>query len=314
MAAHQQSDLTIIIVSWNVRELLATCLRSIEEVHDKQLSVEVIVVDASSEDDTLDMLAGDFPSVQAIATSENVGFSRGNNIGIAAAQGKYVLLLNPDTEVIGDALGRMVAFMDANEKVGVVGPQLLDSDRVTVQSSRRRFPTLALAFFESTWLQRLASRSMLKRYYVLDLPDDETAHVDWVVGAALMTRRAVLDEVGGLDEGYFMYSEEMDWCHRVKDAGWQVVYLPEAQVMHHGGKSSEQVIAEQHIHFQQSKLRYFGKYHSSVSALALRVFLMIQYCYQLLLEAAKGLVGHKRNLRRERVRAYWRVLRSGLRG
>lgn len=317
-------DLSIIIVSWNVSEPLAACLRSIASgpvdlvppggsPRGERLHVEVIVVDSGSEDGTAAMLREAFPWVQVIDTGQNVGFTRGNNIGIAAAQGRYVMLLNPDTEIVGDALPRMAAYLDQNSRVGAVGPQLLDSDRATVQSSRRRFPTLATAFLESTWLQPIAPRRVLRRYYVLDHPDDQTLQVDWVTGAALTTRRAVLDKVGGLDENYFMYSEELDWCRRAKDAGWQIVYLPTAQVVHHGGQSSQQVMPMRHIHFQVSKVRYFQKHHGAASALLLRLFLIASYTTQLVLEASKGLLGHKRDLRRERVRAYWQVLRSGLR-
>jgi GT2 family glycosyltransferase len=317
-------DLSIVVVSWNVRDLLAACLRSIQagpvdlvppggsSIGDR-LHVEVIVVDSGSQDGTAAMLDEQFPWAQIIDTGENVGFTKGNNIGIAAAQGRYVFLLNPDTEIVTDALPRMVVYLDRHPRVGVVGPQLLESDRTTVQSSRRRFPTLVTALFESTWLQPFAPRGVLKRYYVLDEPDDRTFRVDWVTGAALMTRRAVLDQVGGLDENYFMYSEELDWCRRAKEADWHVVYLPSAQVVHHGGKSSEQAAAQRHIYFQTSKVRYFEKHHDPASALVLRIFLLASYSYQLVLESFKGLLGHKRDMRRERVRAYWQVLRTGLR-
>jgi hypothetical protein len=122
----------------------------------------------------------------------------------------------------------------------------------------------------------------------------------------------VIDQVGKLDEGFFMYSEELDWCRRIKGAGWKIVYLPKAQVIHHMGKSSDQVVAQRHIYFQTSKVRYFRKHHGQWAAGWLRIALLAMYVWQLILEAAKGLIGHKRELRRERVRAYWQVLRSGL--
>jgi hypothetical protein len=133
------------------------------------------------------------------------------------------------------------------------------------------------------------------------------------MGACLMTRREVIEQVGGMDEGYFMYSEELDWCHRIKQAGWGIVYLPTAQVIHHTGKSSEQAVTTRHINFQQAKLRYFRKYHGRLAAFILRLFLLFMYGWQLGLEAIKGLAGHKRPLRWQRVHAYWQVLRSGLR-
>jgi N-acetylglucosaminyl-diphospho-decaprenol L-rhamnosyltransferase len=254
----------------------------------------------------------EFPAVRLVMNSENRGFPGAINQGMSLARGRYVLLLNPDTELVGDALGTMVAFADEHLDVGVVGPQLLNSDG-SVQSSRRRFPTLATAFFESTWLQPYVPRRLLERYYVGDQPDDRVQDVDWLMGAALMARREAIERVGPMDERFFMYSEELDWCRRFWEAGWRVVYLPTAQILHHEGKSSEQVLPARHIHFQTSKVRYFRKYHGHVAAEALRLFLLGNYAWQLGLEGAKWLVGHRRSLRAGRVAAYWQVLRSGLR-
>jgi GT2 family glycosyltransferase len=159
----------------------------------------------------------------------------------------------------------------------------------------------------------VAPAALLRRYYALDLPDGQTADVDWVTGACLMVPRKVVDEVGGLDEAYFMYSEELDWCRRIKDAGWRVVYLPGAQVVHYVGKSSEQAVTARHINFHRAKLRYFRKYHGWLVTTVLRIFLLFNYLWQLGLEAGKGVLGHKRPLRWQRVKAYGRVLRSGLR-
>jgi N-acetylglucosaminyl-diphospho-decaprenol L-rhamnosyltransferase len=249
--------------------------------------------------------------VRLMVNAANRGYTGGNNDGIAAAAGRYVLILNPDTQVIGDALSTLVTYAEAHPDVGVVAPQLLNPDG-SVQPSRRRFPTLTTALFESTWLQSMAPRGVLRDYYMLDRSDDETLQVDWAVGACLLVRREVIDQVGPLDEGFFMYSEELDWCRRIKQAGWKIVYLPKAQVIHHMGKSSEQVVAQRHIYFQTSKVRYFCKHHGKGAAGFLRIALLAMYVGQLMLEAAKGLIGHKRELRRERVRAYWQVLRSGL--
>ena len=269
-------------------------------------------MDNASSDGSVEMVEAEFPGVHLVANVQNPGFPAANNQGIALAQGRHVLLLNPDTEVVGDALETMVAFADEHPGVGVVGPQLLNPDG-SVQSSRRRFPTLATAFFESTWLQPCAPRRLLDRYYVLDQPDDAILDVDWVQGAALMARREAIDQVGPMDEGFFMYSEELEWCRRFREAGWRVVYLPTAQVVHHAGKSSEQVLSARHVHFQTSKVRYFRRYHGRVAAGALRLFLLGNYVWQLGLEGAKWLVGHRRSLRASRIAAYWQVLRSGLR-
>ena len=315
----QSLDLSIIIVSWNVADLLQDCLNSIvnsnvsiDQRSDDELSVEVIVIDSASNDNTVNMVRENFPFVRLFAQTENVGFTRGNNIGLEQATGRHLLLLNPDTEIIDGALQHLVHFLDKERSVGVIGPHTLNTDGTT-QSSRRQFPTIALAFFESTWLQNFAPKHMLDHYYVANQPDDGVYDVDWVQGSALMARREVYEQIGGLDTGYIMFSEELDWCKRAKDAGWRVVYYGKAQITHHGGKSTEQVVANKHIYFQQSKLRYFRKFHGRVIATLLRIHLLIQYVFQIAIESIKSFLGSKREVRRARIKAYWQVLRSGLR-
>ncbi|MBM4467019.1 MAG: glycosyltransferase family 2 protein, partial [Chloroflexi bacterium] len=260
------TDLSIVIVNWNVRDLLRICLHSIFQLPLSNFQREVIVVDNASSDGSVAMIEEEFPQVQLIANSENVGFTVGNNQGIAASRGRYILLLNPDTEIVGDALATMVEYMDEHPQVGALGPQLLNPNG-SIQSSRRRFPTMTTAFLESTILQqRFPDNAVLRRYYILDHPDDEIQEVDWVTGACLLARRKTVEEVGLLDEGFFMYSEELDWCRRAKERGWKVVYLPTARVIHHGAQSSEQVKSFQHIQFQRSKIRYFRKHHGSWQA------------------------------------------------
>ncbi len=302
-------DLSILIVNWNVRDLLRECLRSIAAGRGN-LTLELIVVDSASADGSADMVATEFPWVTLIRCAENVGFPRGNNIALARARGRALLLLNPDTVIVGNALPTLLAYLDAHPDVGVVGPQLLNPD-ASVQSSRRRFPTVLTGYFESTWLQGLAP-GLLRRYYALDLPDDASADVDWLMGACLLVPRAVYEQVGGLDEGYFMYSEELDWCRRIKATGRRVVYYPAAQVIHHAGQSSDQAITARHVNFQRAKLRYYRKYHGRAAAAALRLFLLASYAWQLALEGVKGLLGSKPALRRQRVAAYAAVLRTGL--
>ncbi|MBN2470254.1 MAG: glycosyltransferase family 2 protein [Anaerolineae bacterium] len=318
-------DLSIIIVNWNVADLLDACLRSItaspvrlmaaaDEAPDAPgslLRVEVIVVDSASTDHSLAVLAR-YPAVQVLALEENVGFTRGNNLALRQARGRYILLLNPDTEVLGGALAQMVAYLEAHPDVGIVGPHTLNTDG-THQSTRRQFPTLVTALFESTWLERFAPPGVLRRYTLADAPDDGVVDAGWMQGSALMARREVFDEIGGLDEGFVMYSEEMDWCKRAADAGWRRVYLGTARIVHHGGKSSDQVVAQRHIYFQASKVRYFHKHFGPRTAELLRLYLLTLYGWQLGLEWVKGALGHKRDLRRERVAAYREVLRSGLR-
>lgn len=320
-------DLSIVIVSWNVRDLLAACLESIaaapvtlvppgadsESDSTTSLTVEVIVVDSASRDGSASLVRERFPWVHLIAEAENVGFVRGNNRALALARGRHLLLLNPDTIVHGDALNRLVALLDTHPDVGIAGPQVLNPDG-THQSTRRRFPTPLTAIFESTWLQGWAPRQLLAHYYVTDQPDAGTFDVDWVQGCALIARREVYAQIGGLDEGYVMFSEELDWCRRAKSAGWRVLYAGEARITHYGGQSTSQVEARKHIHFQQSKLRYFARFHGHAIALALRAFLVLSYSIQLVQESAKALLGHKRALRRARIATYRQVIAALLTG
>jgi hypothetical protein len=308
-------DLSIVIVSWNVKDFLQRCLASLaaEAARSPFPSFQTIVVDNASSDSSQAMVRSGFPNVELIANEYNLGFTRSNNQGIAASRGRHLLLLNPDAEVQPGALASMVSYLDEHPEVGVLGPQLLNPDG-SIQSSRRRFPTLATAFVESTVLQRYFPRArLLWRYYCEDHSAQETQEVDWVVGACMMVRRQAVEEVGPLDESFFMYSEELDWCYRMKQAGWKVVYLPEAKVVHHYAKSSSQDLPRQHIYFADSKCRFFRKHRGALAAEALRLFLLATYLFQFGEEGAKYLLGHKRPLRRERLGLLLRVLRSGLR-
>jgi N-acetylglucosaminyl-diphospho-decaprenol L-rhamnosyltransferase len=319
-------DISIIIVSWNVRDLLRQCLRSVASRQstvdsrdsslttvDGRRSTEVIVVDNASRDGTVEMVRAEFPDARVMANVENAGFTRANNQALAVAQGRYLFLLNPDTELRPSALRTLYDYAEQHPRVGIIGPQLFYGDG-SVQSSRRRFPTLATAFLESTRLQQWFPRNrVLSRYYMCDTRDDATQEVDWINGSAMFVRRAVYDQIGGLDEGFFMYSEELDWCYRAKQAGWQIVYLPTVQVTHYEGKSSEQVVAQRDIYFHSSKARFFRKTRGAFVAEILRAFLLLMFVFQFAEEATKWLVGHKRALRAQRVKGYWQVLKSGLR-
>jgi len=317
--------LVTLIVNWNVRAELRACLRSLLRHPPTNHAHQIVVVDNASEDGSADMVRREFPAVHLLTNVRNRGFTGGNNDGLryiaqaifsaplAAPDTRFVLLLNPDAEATPGALDALLGYAEAHPQAGIIGPQLRYPDG-SIQSSRRRFPTFWTALFESTWLQRYAPRLILDRYYVRERSDDETCQVDWVVGAAMLVRWAVYAQIGGLDEArFFMYSEEVDWCRRAKQAGWQVVYHPSAVIIHHEAKSSDQATARRMIHFNTSKVRYFAKHHGQAQATALRLALLGMFVWQSGLEAAKWLVGHQRALRAARLRAYRQVLRSGLR-
>jgi len=323
-------DLSIVIVNWNVRDLLRRCLQSILVRAiplagasgawqfglggQRAFSGEILVIDSASTDDSAYMVRQEFPEVRLFASPTNLGYTGGNNLGMTKSRGRYVLLLNADTELLGDALGTMVAYMNEGPDVGVVGPQLLWPDG-NVQSSRRRFPSLCTAFVESTFLQKwFPGHPELRRYQMLDRADGVTGEVDWVTGACMLVRRETFEQVGMLDDSYFMYSEELDWQKRIKAAGWRVVYLHSAKVVHHLGGSSGQVSVLTQERFGRSKVRYFRKHHGRLAGEIVRWWLLANYAYEWAIEGTKWCVGHKRSLRAERMRGYGQVLRSGLRG
>lgn len=306
-------DISFIIVSWNVRELLKRALQAMLD-DTRAEKIEIIVVDNASRDGTVEMLRENFPNARVIANAENVGFTRGNNQALQIAQGRYLFLVNPDTEIQRGAARALIEFMDApaNARVGIVGPQLVYPNGA-IQSSRRRFPKFSTALFESTKLEQWFPRNrQIAEYRLQNTDDNAIQDVDWVVGAAMFVRRAVHEQIGGLDERFFMYSEELDWCKRTKDAGWRVVYFPNARVLHHEAKSSDQVRAQRDIYFHSSKVRYFKKHRGNFQGELLRYFLLSTFAYQWCEEAAKWLVGHKKELRAERMKAYAQVIQSGL--
>ncbi len=306
-------DISIIIVSWNVRALLLDCLAALPEAVGEAFSFEVIVVDNASEDGTVDAVRAQFPAVRIIANSENRGFTGGNNQGLALARGRYLFLLNPDTKPHPGSIAQLARYLDAHPRVGMVGPRLWYGDG-SPQPNRRRFPTLATLFTESTIIQQyFPGLRLFQRYIMADQPDDEEQEVDWLVGAALMARRDLYEKIGGLDETFFMYSEELDWCKRAKDAGWRIAYEPAAEIIHYEGKSSEQAVARRDIAFFSRRVRYTRKYFGRGWAELLRWWLLATFGFQWLREGAKWLVGHKRALRAQRMAAYRQVLRSRLR-
>jgi GT2 family glycosyltransferase len=311
--------------------------------NDAPLAWQVIVVDSASSDGSAEMVRRDFPQVTLLELVENRGFGAAANRALArflslspghlvtlsdssarqddqmtkptggAPSPQAVLLLNADTEIVGTAIQEMVAYLKAHADVGIVGPQLRYPDG-QVQSSRRRFPTPGTLFWESTVLEQyFPGNPWARRYHMADRPNDVVQEVDWLVGACLLIRSAAIAQAGLLDAGYFLYFEELEWCRRIQQAGWRVVYLPTACVIHHEGRSSEQVPLQRHLHFGRSKVRYTREVFGSRWAGLLRSFLLVTFAWQWLIEAGKWLLGHKRRLRRERMRIYAAVLKDGLR-
>lgn len=261
------------------------------------------------------MLRARHSEVEAIDAGRNLGFAGGNNLAlrrVLARNGscvRYVLLLNPDTEAVGDAIPTLVRYLEEHPDVAVVGPRLRYPDG-TVQSSRRRFPTPGVFFWESTPLEwRWSDNPWVRRYRCEDLSDDHEQTVDWLVGAALMVRRSAIEHAGLLDAGFVMYSEELEWQQRLRACG-RIVYLPSAEIIHHEGKSSAQVPTWRLMTFHQSRLRYARLRYGDRLEIALRAFLIAAYGAELLVEGGKWLLGHRRDLRRQRIAGYLAFLRA----
>lgn len=232
-------DLGIVIVNYNTRDLLRACLRTVYASRG-DFTFEVCVVDNGSTDGSGEMVDAEFPQVRRILNPDNRGYPAANNQGLrllgfpdGADAPRYALLLNPDTELPPDALAKMMAFLDAHPEAGVAGPKLVRQDGSLDLACRRSFPSPEVSFYRFSGLARLFPRSRrFGRYNLTYLDPDQMAEVDAVVGAFMMVRREAIAQVGLLDEGFFMYGEDLDWCYRIKAAGWKVYYNPEVTVLH----------------------------------------------------------------------------------
>lgn len=250
-------DLSISIASWNVRDLLKKCLESIFK-EKRGLNVETIVVDNNSNDGTLAMVKSSFPEVKLIENKSNLGFAAANNQAIKVSKGKYVLLLNPDSIISSNALGKMVEIMESYPKAAALGCKLLLPDG-SVQRSCRSFPTPVSMLSSYMPFLNLISKSC-REYRMLDFDYNSFREVDQPMGACLMLRMDAIKDVGLLDENFFLYFEEVDWCFRAKAAGWKVYFTPEAQVIHYGKQSSKQ-FKERHSERYKSMLKYLDKHY-----------------------------------------------------
>jgi GT2 family glycosyltransferase len=267
-------DVSVVIVTYNVREFLEQALRSVERAS-AGLEVETWVVDNDSADGSVEMVRERFPDVRLIANEENVGFATANNQAIREAAGRYVLVLNPDTILQEDTLRRLVAFMDAHPDAGAAGCRILNPDGTFAPESRRAFPTPAVAFYRISGLSKLFPQSpTFGRYNLTYLPVDEVCEVDALSGSCMMVRKdAVLPApeadgpatprhgaAGLFDEDFFMYGEDLDWCYRIQQAGWRIYYTPDTQIVHYKGESTKKGDLRYVLLFYGAMLRFVEKH------------------------------------------------------
>jgi len=292
-------DLSIIIVSYNTRELLLGCLGTLFR-EECRLTLKVCVIDNASRDGSGEAVARRYPEVRLIRNPENRGFARAVNQGLSATSGRNRLLLNPDARVSPATLEAMAAYLDAHPETGAVGPQLLHEDG-RLQNSIAPFPTLATELLNKSLLTRLFPQ----RYPGKGRRFEGPTEVASLIGACMMVKGEVLDNVGMLDEGYFFFLEETDWCLRMGRKGWKVLFLPGLKVIHLQGKSAAQNLTAARIEYYRSRYRFFTLHRGRVKTSLLRagslVKLLIESTGSLLLSAGTGF-SNRKELSRLRVR------------
>lgn len=259
--------LTIIIVSYNVRQYIDQCLQSVYKAL-RDIDAEIIVVDNQSVDDTVSYIKANYPQVRVIESGGNVGFACANNMGIRLSESEYVLLLNPDTVVAENTLREVVNFMDAHETVGGAGVQMLNADGTRAMESRRGRPTPLVSFYKMCGLADLFPRSRtFARYYMSWLSWNEPAEIEVISGAFFFIRRKALDEIGLLDEDYFMYGEDIDLSCRLLNAGWHNCYLP-YKIIHYKGGSTDKTTVRYVRVFYKAMIIYFRKHYAHLNFFA----------------------------------------------
>ncbi len=264
-------DLSVIIVNWNTRELLSACLASVYRSQTR-FTFDVWVVDNGSSDGSQEMVRSLYPQVRLIENRQNMGFARANNQAMQMSQAHYFLLFNSDAEIDSLAFERMVGLVEEHPQAGIVGAQLFNPDG-SFQASYTDFPSLKSEFLILSGIGRL----LKGRWYPSHGPVDtnEPLQADYVEGACLLARREAVEKTGGMDESFFMYAEEVDWCFAMKKAGWQVWFHPAARVIHHGGASSVRRKVEREADLYCGRVHFFRKHYGDAKAEQLKRLILI---------------------------------------
>lgn len=257
-------DLSIIIVNWNTLEMLRDCLSSVFASEGGR-AAEVIVVDNASEDGSADMVAAEFPRAHLIRNSENRGFAAANNQGFTIAGGRHVLLLNSDTLVHGDVLADSVAWLDAHPEAAAMGCRVLNTDG-SVQLTCSMYPSILNQLLQTSGLWKLRWPRFFGRFLMTNWQRDSERVVETISGCYLLVRARVLDEVGLLDEDFFFFGEETDWCRRMRDAGWKLVFAPVGEITHHGSVSARKLNHQRDVMLTGAIVRLHRKHGGVVQA------------------------------------------------
>lgn len=266
-------ELSITICSWNTVTDLRACLQSLRDAAG-EANFEVIVVDNASRDGSADMVEHEFPEFRLLRQSVNLGFTGGHNLALQHIRGQNAALLNSDTIVHPGAIRTLVQYLTEHPEAGIIGPKLLNPDG-SLQFSCRRFPNPVAAAFRNTFLGRLFPNNRFTRDYLMaDWSHNQPREVDWVSGAALFIRGECLAKIGPLDNTLFMFCEDVDWCKRAWQAGFKVMYVPQAVITHAIGRSTDQVANRMIIRFHRSMYRYYKKHDVRQANLFARPFML----------------------------------------
>ncbi len=255
-------DVSIIVLNYNTCRLTMDCLRSVYD-SETNFVYEIILIDNNSRDDSVERISREFPGVMLIANSENVGYARANNQGMEVASGRYVLLLNSDTVVRKDTLQTMISFMDSRPDLGASGCKVILPDGSLDKACKRGFPTPSASFYYAFGFSKLfPDRPRFNGYQLGYLDPDQDYPVDCLVGAFMLLRRETIEQVGGLDEDFFMYGEDLDWCFRIKEAGWGIYYYPQTSIVHLKGGSARRRPFKIVYEFHRAMILFHRKHYS----------------------------------------------------
>lgn len=308
-------DLSVVIVNWNTIDLLRDVLASSFATLGA-ITMQMIVIDNASDDGSADMVAAEFPEVELIRNSDNRGFAAANNQGFERARGRHILLLNSDTIVLGDVLAASVRYLDAHADVGAMGCRVLNTDR-SMQRTCAMWPSLTNLALQTSGLWKLPPRRIFGRYMMLDWQRDSARPVDSISGCYLMLRREVLEEVGPLDEAFFFFGEETDWCRRMRDAGWKLMFAPVGEIIHHGSVSARKLNHRRDLLLTSAMVRLHRKHGGPLKAALAWNILFAHNLSRALFWSLRALIQRRGNVQ-ERARHFrnvtWGQLGLGYKG
>ena len=274
-------DVSIVIVNWNTRDLLLKCIESLK-IKTQQTKIEIIVSDNNSSDDSAEAVKKHYPDVTVLRNASNLGFAKANNVGIRFAKGKYICLVNSDIELVDDVVDKLYQYIETHNNIGAIGPQTVNAD-MSIRKNCREFPTLKNAFNEALFLDKIFPGIKFFRARSMNwYSHNETRQVEVLSGCFLMVRKKVIEKIGMLDDRFFIYGEDVDWCKRISLAGWERVFYTDTKAIHYAGSSSANAPVRFLIERLKSSLQYWEKHHSHIELFIFNLILFINFSIRLI--------------------------------